>query len=361
MTELEPVTMRPRRRLSTAVVFTAGAIGGMLAVSWPQEMAVEVIDVPTPPPMVEPVAPPPTTTTVQVSFPITIHVEAPAPVRDPEQLGPCPAPHRRATEVAIGALPEPVTKVAASWLDTRLVAAWTAEHVYASTDEGRSFQRVLDHAGTVGHAAFDCHGRLHVARVSNDGVIELGTFDEGAAERWTRVGATAAETYENGNTSLGDVRLVPFDGHVAVIAAEPGRGAWVVAMRRDERGRWRTARVLEHASYTSYGSWHGVSIEAVEPRGGDRIRLLVMPYQGGECGYNEYADAVLDLRSLASTVTGFKDELPASRRAKEIDGVHEVSRDAAGRWLGIDDKKDGVVRLTAQQLAEREPEPEPEE
>src|SRR6185295_7106834 len=114
------------------------------------------------------------------------------------------------------------------------------------------------------HVAFDCHGRLHAARVGDAGVIELGTLDEG--ERWSRVGATSAEMYENGNSSHGDMRVVPFDGHVAVIAQEPGRGAWIAVARRDERGRWRSARLLEKAAYTSYGSWQGVSILTAEPR-----------------------------------------------------------------------------------------------
>jgi hypothetical protein len=36
--------------------------------------------------------------------------------------------------------------------------------------------------------------------------------------------------------------------------------------------------------------------------------------------------------------------------------MHDVSRDAAGRWLGIDDAKTGVVRFTVKQLAERDSE-----
>ena len=364
MPELTRAVLRPARRTRptaaiTVAVLASGAVNAVvLAILVSRSADPIVIDVSiaeAPPPA--PAPPPPAISSISV--PITINVPAPAPAPAPapepraidDDLGACPARHTRATEVAIAALPEEASSLAASWFDTRLLATWTEEHVYLSTDEGRSFQRVLAREGQIGHVAFDCHGRLHVARVANDGTIELGTRDDdGATERWTRAAATYAVTHGNGATTLGEVRLAPFAGHVAFLAQDPAVPTRLAIARRDARGRWRSTRLLERAAYTNYQSWDGISIVEIEPHGTDRIRLLLLPYQGGECGYTEYVDATLNLRTLAASARSLGEELP-ERRKPDLDGL--VMQDAAGRWLGFGDDQRTLVRLTKQQIAER--------
>ncbi|HWO19529.1 MAG TPA: hypothetical protein VNO30_12165 [Kofleriaceae bacterium] len=341
-------------------MLASGAVNAIvLAILVQRSAAPIVISLPAPEP-----PPPPSITSISVPITLNLAPPAPAPPAPPTppapraldgDLGPCPARHTRAADVEFATLPEDISTLSASWFDTRLLAAWTGEHVYLSTDEGRSFQRVLDRAGEIGHVAFDCHGRLHVARVANDGTIEIGTRErDELTERWTRAAATHAVTHANGLTSLGEVRLVPYAGHVALLAQELGTKDRIAIVRRDERGRWRSTRLLERASYTNYQSWDGISFVEVEPRGTDRIRLLLMPWQGGECGYSEYVDATLNLRTLATSAKSLGEEAPEpapERRKPDIAGL--MLQDVAGRWLGFGDDQRTLVRLTKLQIAER--------
>jgi hypothetical protein len=343
------------RRIGAIVVAACVAVAVhalVLATIAHRRVAPVIVQLPPPPPAPAPVQAPTPPPPIQISIPISVQPAAAA--LDPDELGPCPPPHRRATDVAIGALPEKVTATSASWFDTRLLAAWTDEHVYVSTDEGRSFQRALDRPGKVASAAFDCHGRLHVARVANDGTIAIGTLDERgrAGDRWERAATTFAATYANGVTELGDVALAPYGGDVAVVALDPSNRSHLVVVRRDRLGRWRGEQ-LDNAHYAY--AWSGITILALEPRAGERIRLVLEPWQGGECGYNIHVDARLDLRTLAGSARVLDDEQFEVERSPHLAGklLSSLARDAAGRWLGIVDADSRVVRVTDRQLKEQ--------
>src|SRR5215218_7853849 len=109
MPELTRAVLRPTRRTRptaaiTVAVLASGAVNAVvLAILVSRSADPIVIDLPIA------AAPPP----------------APPPPAVDDDLGACPARHTRATEVAIAALPEEASSLAASWFDTRLLAAWT--------------------------------------------------------------------------------------------------------------------------------------------------------------------------------------------------------------------------------------------
>jgi len=202
------------------------------------------------------------------------------------------------------AVPEPTADVTVSWFDQRLLAAWTAEHVYLSTDSGRTFRRVLEHPGTVASIGFDCLGRLYAARVSSDGALVLGQ-----AERWAYL-AAARE---------GTIAIIPTDDEVAVLITRPPsepeaqmhpEAPTTLEIVHRDRGRWRRHLLLDLARFTDDGSWHGAELVAVEPRSHGRVRLLVNLYQGGECGYNNYVHAIIDPSTLAIRARNLGESLP---------------------------------------------------
>lgn len=225
--------------------------------------------------------------------------------------------------------------IAASPSDVRLIAAWGEEDVMLSVDEGRTWQKVLEHDGMIEDALFDCHGRLHVLRDHG----QLGTFDDGdgGTETWTR----AAAFYDGSDSG----RLVPDGNGVAVIGPDPAARDQLILARRDMRGRWRSVP-LAHDS--EYGSWDGISISAIEPLGKDRFRMLAMPWQGGECGYSRYLEIGFDLDARHVVVTQLGEELPEPSRwrPRAIEGVYLRVRDAAGRWINLADDVDASPRLT---------------
>jgi len=105
-------------------------------------------------------------------------------------------------------------------------------------------------------------------------------------------------------------------------------------VRRDARGRWRAAPLLQDEAY---GSWDGISVLRLEPRA-DRVRLVAMPWQGGECGYAHFLDVTFDLDLRHVRVVQLGEALPDARRAPTRDGYLQVLRDAAGREVGLVDQ-----------------------
>jgi hypothetical protein len=242
-------------------------------------------------------------------------------------LGPCPAPYRRGTDVEMTTPVDDesaldVTGIAASAYDVRLIAVWNGLSVALSLDEGRSWEYVLEHHTGVADALFDCHGRLHVLRT--DGTI--GTWDDGAdeVETWTR----AAEFHDASDRG----RLVIDRDGVAAIGPDPVDHDRLILARRDARDRWRSVPLVGDPEY---GSWDGIAIEALEPAGKGRFRMLAMPWQGGECGYSRYLDVTFDLDARRVKVTQLGEELPEKSRwhVPEIEGVSLRARDATGRWI----------------------------
>jgi hypothetical protein len=276
---------------------------------------------PQPPPPQPPQPPPP---------------QPPQPLPPPPAAqDPCPAPFTAGTAGELHA-PPGIDAITPSPYDVRLLAAWSRDALHVSTDEGLSFQQVLDHRGAVGDVAFDCHGRLHALR--GDG--ELGTYDPRTkAERWTRV----ATLWSRGD-EVDPGRLVPDGAGVAVIGNTPARRDRLWLVRRGADGRWHAKHLF---SDREPGYWSGVRIGSIRALPGDRIRLMATPnmddYGHAECGYSKLFEVTFD---------------PGARRIAVRDlgegGEHRDDRlqqDPMGRWLLVTDGR--AARLTTEVLADR--------
>ncbi|HWO18569.1 MAG TPA: hypothetical protein VNO30_07325 [Kofleriaceae bacterium] len=259
----------------------------------------------------------------------------------PAAQDPCPAPFTAGTTGELHA-PPGIDALTPSRHDVRLLAAWSRDALHVSTDEGQSFQQVLDHRGEIGDVAFDCHGRLHALR--GDG--ELGTYDPRTkAERWTRV----TTLWSRGDT-IDPGRLVPDGAGVAVIGNTPTRRDRLWLVRRGEDGRWHAKHLF---SDREPDYWSGIYIGSIRVLPGDRIRLMATPnmadYGVAECGYSKLFEVTFD---------------PGARRIAVRDlgegGEHRDDRlqqDPMGRWLLVTDGR--AARLTTEELADRLATPPP--
>jgi hypothetical protein len=284
--------------------------------------------------------------------PVVVVQAAPAAVpappvlsTDPFDLGPCPAPNRRATDAWIGEVPEgiEINEVLPSPYDARLLAAWSSDVVVMSTDEGRVWRRVLDGEHGVGTAAFDCHGRLHVVRGDGD----LGTYDPGAAERETWVKAASLDDSE-----IAYAALVPDGGGVALIGVDAGDDELLLLARRDARGVWRSAPLYKDENH---GSWDGIYISGIRPPRDGRFRMLATPWSGGECGYSEYREVRFDLALTSVREIEYEEEpVPPGWKEPELDFHGALHRDAAGRWVAVSYQGEGrrIVRMTDRERRE---------
>jgi hypothetical protein len=332
------------RRTVLFVLFTLATLAlGSLATA-----ALAVIVRPPPPPIVLPTAPPAAPPPQVVLVPHTTVI--PMPVPPPEGEGPCPAKHTSPSPVLLRLSPDlALRSVTTSRFDVRRLAAWNDDHVYASTDEGRTFQRVLDGAAHVVDAVFDCHGRLWVLRA--DGM--LGRYD-GAGEAdhiFPILRSVGVEPDVYG------ARLVPHDGVVVVLASDPADRDRLIALRRDEHHRWQTASLL--AGHDD-GEWAMIHVDHVESRGGDRVRFVASTYTGGECGTSAWLDATIDVRTLRTLryrrfTEDEHERVPVPRHR---DDMIAVTSDLAGRTVGIPvlpyGEDTALLRLTPAELAARD-------
>jgi hypothetical protein len=172
--------------------------------------------------------------------PITIAPEltiAPAPFAAPppaivtDGRPQCPPARRDVPATVAPKLPEDVDAVAPSPTDAGWIVAWNQEHVFASHDGGRTFVRVLDAAGEVLGAQFDCWGHVVVVR-GHSALGELGVR-EGDHERWHTI-APAPNGFRTA-TVLGG-------GPDVVVAGTVGNET-ILASSRDLGATW-TARSL---------------------------------------------------------------------------------------------------------------------
>jgi hypothetical protein len=119
----------------------------------------------------------------------------------------------------------------AGWL-----AAWNADHVFVSTDAGRTFTRVLDGPGPISDVGFDCFGTVVVVRK------QLVGLRVGGDEGWSQVPGVDLLAWRDEHD---DER----EGHAAVVGGGPevvivgrvGGESWNprVARSGDLGGHWR--------------------------------------------------------------------------------------------------------------------------
>ncbi len=183
-------------------------------------------------------------------------------------LGPCPAtepPRDASVPIAldrtdlVGAT---AARHRAGWL-----AGWSSTDIYLSTDDGRSFARVLEGPGQVRGVAIDCHGRVFALR--DGGLVGVR---HGNRESWqvlARFQPGPDDEY--------------YDDRAPTLVADGGVVAIAGATREDINEGLLMASVDGGATWKDYalgvpGSWEGIVAMNVDARG--RVRLLS---QWGDC------------------------------------------------------------------------------
>lgn len=165
----------------------------------------------------------------------------PPPVPAVATIGPpaCPAPVHDAPHVAkidtSGAIIETIDHVRPSLTNPGWIAAWNDTQIYASSDGGATFERVLDGPGNVADVGFDCFGHVIAVRDATVGV------HADRDETWRGVPGIAANR---------DVHALVFDGgpDVVVLGVAPDRGTnWVsrIAVSADRGLTWRYRDVAD--------------------------------------------------------------------------------------------------------------------
>jgi hypothetical protein len=86
----------------------------------------------------------------------------------------CPTPRTDAPRVGPPTFDEDVERLVVSSTNAGWIAAWNDEHIFVSTDAGRTFKRMLDGVGDVHDVAFDCFGRVIAVRDEKLGISEGG-------------------------------------------------------------------------------------------------------------------------------------------------------------------------------------------
>lgn len=235
---------------------------------------------------------------IQVTAPtVPIVVQAPsagpaepiletAKIAWPGELGSCSRPRRDPfAKDDRPEAPEFAYDESTSRWNPRLRAAWGDGRVALSTDGGLSWFESLELPETyvvaVGEVDtsvldvdFDCHGRAFVIRRGEAfGMLDLHGSE---SESWTRVPALRGH-----ETAV----LAISEEEVAIVLDDPVVLGDLLLARRNEHERWA---VHDLWSDSAYGSWDGVSVVSLEYRKDDRFVAEVVPWQGGECGYEEF-------------------------------------------------------------------------
>lgn len=187
-----------------------------------------------------------TATTDVVTVPLPpqlVPVPIAAPVADPRA---CPTPRTDAPRITPPALPEDVHGLSVSPTNAGWIAAWNDDHIYISSDAGRTFRRVLDGTGLVREVAFDCFGRAIAIRGERLGVID------GGRERWPAIpGIDLADQIGDGASWPAKVALIGGGRDIIVVGtaiSSIGDAPARVAMTRDGGATWTYRDLAAYAS-----------------------------------------------------------------------------------------------------------------
>lgn len=172
----------------------------------------------------------PTSIPITITVPVTVQARpaaAPAPTTAPVAVTTrpsCPPPRTDAPRAKTLAPPQDVHAVTASYTNAGWIAAWNTEHVFVSTDAGKTFARVLDGPGQVDAVTFDCYGNVAVLRDH-----QLGIRD-GTREHWQRVPGLRGEEDDpavliGGGPDIVVIGTGDADTWQARLAVTPDRGA----------------------------------------------------------------------------------------------------------------------------------------
>lgn len=169
-----------------------------------------------------------------------------APVDPALDTRACPTPRTDAPRITPPELPEDVSGLAVSPTNAGWIAAWNDEHIFASTDAGRTFRRVLDGPGAVRTVQFDCFGRVVAIRGEKVGIADRGN------DVWRAVpGVDLADEERDGISWPPKVALIGGGRDVVVVAnatSTDGDGHARVAVTRDLGASWRFHELTSYAS-----------------------------------------------------------------------------------------------------------------
>jgi hypothetical protein len=174
-----------------------------------------------------------TTTVLSVPTP-PIVISIPAPVSTATDTRACPIPRTDAPSLVPPKLPEDVKRLAVSPTNAGWIAAWNDDHLFVSTDAGRTFHRTLDGVGDVHAAQFDCFGNVVVVRGDQIGIAV------GAHETWNTVAGLDLATEGWGDEVLHPNVALIGGRDVIVVGRRPGdEGGARVAVSHDLATTWR--------------------------------------------------------------------------------------------------------------------------
>jgi hypothetical protein len=384
-------------------VGVCAALAALAAVSAPAEIR----------PVVEiAAAPPPAAGPHSYTLSVPIHVDIQSTAAAPQRFGgPCPAPIAgadRAVGRARGAEDDrdyqlsnvSLVGVSASPALPGVLVAWDSNTVYLSTDDGRSFERVLTPPGPLRNVRVDCHGDVFALASPN----WLGHRAAGGGERWREVSFLPSDV-PGEDEDPEDIGFAVGGGTVGFARVLYGEHA-IVALSSDFGETWRFHRIdnpgIEYlrefdiddrgaaAVAVSLGDcmWDGLEIVTIDPTGkqtssGDLTSDFFLGFGNDQWAYigreYEVCDAALcalapgsdaarairklpvsvaDASSSSSVIRGGRGAYLAARdRVYRVskralrehgaglpDDVAFVAADTAGRLLGIDHEHGRLVR-----------------
>jgi hypothetical protein len=256
-----------------------------------------------------------------------VSVPWPPPVT-PRKTEPVTVPPDRLETLAI--LPEEIHGVATSAYGPSRIAAWNDRNIYASHDEGKTFERVLIGDGTVGDVAFDAEGRLVAVR--GDGWVGVRDIDdENPEELWQRADHIRPRDADDDSLDDPRPRLIVDRTRIAVIGVDPIeptrlRIAW---------SAWPKAFEDAPLFHGRGERWDTVQVRRIEPAMPGQIQVVVETWHDGDCGgWENHQRVVFDQRSRtarARVIDYYGTPVP-----EPDEGVIERAvLDTDGRWLGL--------------------------
>lgn len=231
--------------VATLAAATANVVLLLLALPHPRGPAVVMVGVPfAVPEQVRPVGEPAATAAPMAESPAAVALPpstASAPIEVPTgftNARRCPPPRRDAPPVTPAELDEAIDHVTVAPSNAGWIAAWSAEHLFVSTDAGAHFDRVLDGPGPITAVGFDCFGTVVAVRAQ-----QLG-LRIGSDERWQPVAGVEL-------MSMGDEP----EGHAAVVSGGPD----VIVIGRQAEG-W-APRIARSSDLGQHWRYHDVDTD----------------------------------------------------------------------------------------------------
>lgn len=156
----------------------------------------------------------------------------------------CPTPRTDAPRIEPPSLDEDVDDFVVSPTNAGWIAAWNHEHIFVSTDAGRTFRRTLDGVGDVRDVAFDCFGRVLAVRE------EMLGISDGGRDMWRSVPGLELDSEKDGEMWWpAKVRLIGGGRDVIVVGQATGAGDAHarVAVSRDLGASWSYRDLTSYA------------------------------------------------------------------------------------------------------------------